>query len=78
MSTEQILEKLTEIFQDVFDDDTIIIDQNTTPQDIDGWDSLQHITLLSAIGDEFDCTFSLDQMIEIQSVADMISALKEL
>lgn len=78
MSTEQILEKLTEIFQDVFDDDTIIIDQNTTPQDIDGWDSLQHITLLSAIGDEFDCSFSLDQMIEIQSVADMISALKEL
>ena len=72
MSTEQILEKLTEIFQDVFDDDTIIIDQNTTPQDIDGWDSLQHITLLSAIGDEFDCSFSLDQMIEIQSVADMI------
>ena len=78
MSTEQILEKLTEIFQDVFDDDTIIIDENTTPQDIDGWDSLQHITLLSAIGDEFDCSFSLDQMIEIQSVADMISALKEL
>ena len=78
MSTEQILEKLTEIFQDVFDDDTIIVDENTTPQDIDGWDSLQHITLLSAIGDEFDCSFSLDQMIEIQSVADMISALKEL
>lgn len=78
MSTEQIIEKLTEIFQDVFDDDTVIIDENTTPQDIDGWDSLQHITLLSAIGDEFDCSFSLDQMIEIQSVADMISALKEL
>ena len=78
MSTEQILEKLTEIFQDVFDDDTVIIDENTTPQDIDGWDSLQHITLLSAIGDEFDCSFSLNQMIEIQSVADMISALKEL
>lgn len=78
MSTEQILEKLTEIFKDVFDDDTVIINQNTTPQDIDGWDSLQHITLLSAIGDEFDCSFSLDQMIEIQSVADMISALKEL
>lgn len=78
MSTEQILEKLTEIFKDVFDDDTVIIDENTTPQDIDGWDSLQHITLLSAIGDEFDCSFSLDQMIEIQSVADMISALKEL
>ncbi|MBQ0111268.1 MAG: acyl carrier protein [Oscillospiraceae bacterium] len=78
MSKSEILEKLTVVFRDVFDDETITISEDTTPEDIEGWDSLQHITLLSAIGEEFEYGFSLDQMIEIHSVKDMIAVLEEI
>ncbi len=47
MSKSDIFEKLTGIFQDVFDDGDITISETTTAAEIDGWDSLTHITLLA-------------------------------
>ena len=44
MSKSDIFEKLTGIFQDVFDDGDITISETTTAAEIDGWDSLTHIT----------------------------------
>ena len=41
MTHEAIMEKLNEIFQDIFDDDTLVITENTTANDIEDWDSLQ-------------------------------------
>ena len=49
MSREEIYEKLNNVFRDVFDDDTISVSDETTASDIEGWDSLRHITLLSAV-----------------------------
>ena len=54
MERAEIFEKLNNVFRDVFDDDTITVSDNTTASDIDGWDSLMHITLISAVEDEFD------------------------
>ena len=51
MSREEIYERLNEVFQDVFGDDGITVTDQTTAVDIDGWDSLRHITLLAAIED---------------------------
>ena len=56
MSREEIYERLNEVFQDVFGDDSITVNDSTTAADVDGWDSLRHITLLAAIEDEFDIT----------------------
>ena len=41
MTHEAIMEKLNEIFQDIFDDDTLVITENTTANDIEDWDSLE-------------------------------------
>ena len=49
MTHEAIMEKLNEIFQDIFDDDTLVITENTTANDIEDWDSLEHINLVSAV-----------------------------
>ena len=45
---EQILEKLTQIFQDVFDDEDIALTPNSTAHDIDEWDSLNQIKIILA------------------------------
>ena len=50
MTRQEIYERLNAVFQDVFGDDDLTVEDNTTAQDVEGWDSLRHITLLAALG----------------------------
>ena len=53
MSREEVFEKLNEVFRDVFDDEEITVTDATTADDIEEWDSLEHINLLAAVEQEF-------------------------
>ena len=77
MSREQIYEKLNEIFKDVFGDDTISVNDATTAKDVEGWDSLHHITLLAAIEDEFGVEFSMGQTVKMKNVGEMVDYIEE-
>ena len=77
MSNAEIFEKLTEIFRDVFDDEEIAISASTTAADIDGWDSLTHITLLAAVEDEFDVKFSMKAVQHLQNVGELAALIAE-
>ena len=71
----EILEKVTAIFRDVFDDESIIITDATTAADIEDWDSLSHITLVSEIEDAFDYKFSMKDVLGMKNVGDMFEIL---
>lgn len=80
MSRTEIFEKMTEVFRDVFDDGELVIQDDTTAEDIEDWDSLTHITLLSALEDEFRVRFSMKAVGELKNVggmADLIEAMLE-
>ena len=77
MSREEIYERLNEVFQDVFGDDDITVNDDTTAKDIDGWDSLRHITLLAAIEDEFDIEFSMGQTVKMKNVGEMVDYIED-
>jgi acyl carrier protein len=72
MGIEKIKKQLTEIFRDVLDDDSIEISRETTAQDIEEWDSLNHISLLVAIEKEFEIKLNLSEVKALQNVGDMI------
>ncbi len=69
MSTQ---ERLQEIFRELFDDDEIIIGEETTADDIEGWDSLTHVQLVVAVQDEFDITLSIAEISSLKNVGDFI------
>ena len=75
MTREDVFEKLTEIFQDVFDDDSIELSEETTAEDIEDWDSLSHITLLSSIEDEFDIRFRMKDVTGLKDVGEMVDLI---
>lgn len=77
MDKEKIKAKLTEIFQDVFDDDSITLTEKTTADDIDAWDSLEHITLISAVEKAFKMRFSMKEVSGMKNVGEMIDILAE-
>ena len=77
MSRAEIFEKLTTIFRDVFDDDSIELKEGTTAADIEDWDSLTHIMLLSAVEDDFGIKFDMKAVQGLKDVGAMVDLIKE-
>ena len=73
---DNIYKRLTQVFRDYFDDDSIEIDEDTTADDIDDWDSLSHITLMSAIEDEFGVKFTMGEVSGMENVGEMAEIIK--
>lgn len=71
MDEVTIVEKLSEIFEDVFDE-PIPITKNLSANDVEDWDSLNHINLITAIEEEFCVKFTLDDLQNQKTVGDTI------
>lgn len=78
MNRNEIFEKLTAVFQDIFDDGDIIIEEKTTAADIEDWDSLSHIILLSAVEDEFSIKFDMKAVQGLKNVGEMVDLIEKL
>lgn len=74
MTKEEVLGKLKEIFKDVFDRD-IDLTFKTTAKDVQGWDSLTHITIISLVEETFSIKFKMKEVISMQNVGDMIDII---
>jgi len=72
---DKILQKLTPIFCDVLDDDSLTITQGTTAEDIDGWDSLAHIRLVVSIEKAFNVRFSAAEISGLENVGAMAALI---
>ncbi|MBO7729732.1 MAG: acyl carrier protein [Lachnospiraceae bacterium] len=73
---EKIYETLNEIFQDVFDDEDIVVDAETNSETIEDWDSLEHINLVVAIEKAFGLKFSMDEVTGMKNVGEMVEIIK--
>ncbi len=71
MSREEVFVKLNEVFRDVFDDEEITVTDTTTADDIEDWDSLEHINLLAAVEQEFGMKFNMGQIVSMKNVGEM-------
>lgn len=72
MDTEQVLQ---EVFRDVFDDDEIVITDETTADDIDAWDSLTHVQLIVAVEEKFNIKFSTVEVMKLKNVGEFIKLI---
>ena len=77
MNRTEIFAKLTEVFRDVFDDESIELKETTTAADIEDWDSLTHIMLLSAVEDDFDIKFDMKAVQGLKDVGAMVDLIQE-
>ena len=77
MSKEQIYKDLDEIFQDVFDDEDIHVVAETTADDIEDWDSLEHINLVVAIENHFGMKFNMNEVTTMKNVGEMVDIIIE-
>lgn len=78
MERTEVFDRMNKVFRDVFDDDDISVTDVTTAKDIDDWDSLMHITLVSEVEDEFGIHFQMKDVTKMQNVGEMVDKIQEL
>jgi len=70
-------EKVNQIFRMVFDDDTLRIRPDMTSNDVDGWDSLSHVNLITAIETRFNIRFTQKELLRQRNVGDLIAGIEQ-
>lgn len=77
LSSDVIYKRLNEVFREVFDDDSITVGPRTTADDIDDWDSLEHISLISAVESEFRMKFKMGEVSTMKNVGEMARIIRD-
>lgn len=75
MFREEAYEILNEVFRDVFDDESIEVCDDTTSEDIDDWDSLEHINLMVAIENKFNIKFNMGEITSFKNVGELMDSI---
>jgi acyl carrier protein len=70
-------DRLDDIFREVFADDAITVNDATSPEDIDAWDSLAHINLMFSLEDEFSVKFRDEEFASVKNVGEIKRLLQE-
>ena len=76
MDEPQIYAQLSEVFQSVFDDDSIQLTPELSAKDVDGWDSIAHIRLILTVEKAFKIKFSTSEVGKLANVGDLLALIK--
>lgn len=70
-------QRLEEIARKIFDDDSLLLTESTTPADVPGWDSLAHVNFMFSVEREFDLQLSEDEFVGFEDIGGLKRILAE-
>lgn len=77
MALEQIINDIHKIFIKILEDDSIVLNDNTTKDDIDAWDSLNHIQIITAIEKNYKIRFELNELLNFKNIGDLCNGIEK-
>lgn len=75
MDRKIIMEKIQDIFRDVFDDEELVVEDSTSSDDVEEWDSLSHIQLVVAVEKTFGLKLTSKEILSWEDVGEMADAI---
>ena len=78
MTREEAFKRLTNVFREVFDDDTIELTDETTSDEIEDWDSFEPINLIVAVESEFNFKIPMGKVVTMKNVGEMVDIILEM
>ncbi|MGK0367417.1 MAG: acyl carrier protein [Thermoproteota archaeon] len=76
MKTEEIYTQLLDVFKNVFEDDSITIEQSTTANDIENWDSMTHLMLITEIEKDFKIEINGMDVMNLHNVGNLVALIE--
>lgn len=77
MEKREIIEKLTAIFHEVFSDNTLVLCDDMTAADVENWDSLTHMMMITKVEEVFGIRFKLRELNKLKNVGDLCEIIME-
>jgi acyl carrier protein len=77
MTRDDVFISVQDIFRDIFDEKDLIIEDGLTANDLEGWDSLNHIGIISATEKEFSIKFALGELAALKDIGSLIDMIIE-
>lgn len=77
MNRGEMLSQLQDILRDEFDDDNLIIKEETTAHDVKDWDSLTHLSLINEVERYFGIKFTMGEIQEFKNVGEMMDSIEK-
>lgn len=77
MERNELIEKLTEIFHEIFDDNTIVLRDDMTAADVENWNSLTHMLMITKVEETFDIKFKLRELNKLKCVGNLCDLIME-
>jgi acyl carrier protein len=77
MTEPELYAGLNEIFHQVLDDDSIDLKPSMTADDVDGWDSMNHIFIVVEIEKRFGIKFQAAEMEELKNVGELAALVRQ-
>lgn len=75
MTEAKILDQLTQIFREIFDNNDITLNMDTTAEDIEGWDSFNHINIIVAAETRFSIKFATAEIEGLRNVGELVELI---
>lgn len=75
MTKEEILKQVAEVFRSVLDDETLILNMETTADDVEDWDSLSHIQLVVGLEKHFHVKFNAREIMEWENIGGLVNSI---
>jgi len=76
MNDEHILERLTRVFREVFDDQAIVVQPDMTARDVEKWDSLSHVDMIILVEEEFAIRIPTLEVMGLKNVGDLVRIIR--
>ena len=75
MNKEEILKTINTILCDIFADQTLVVTEATSAQNIEHWDSITHVNILMTVERTFKIRFSLGEIKQLRNVGEMVNLI---
>ena len=76
MERSEIFKKVNEIFCDELDNEDIVLNDDTTADDVEEWDSLSHVQLIVAIEKAFGIKFTSNEILSWSNVGQLVDSIE--
>ena len=70
-----VIDRVTTIFRSVFNDETIILNNDTTANDVGSWDSLTHMVMIAEVEEAFSIKLKLREINKLKDVGALVELI---